>query len=593
MTVAALFPRFSAVVKRRIFLRYSVSVCSVGEKSDYFPSFLLDTEPPIMSPSMSMRGLHAVLLALTTLSTATGGVAQETPAAPQPEVTQAAEFHTSLSLRALGPLIAVKEGPSEQQPRPQLDPERATGRQGDDVLQMTPEPTVTIQVDTSFDGIGGGGLPPDPTGAVGRTQYVQAVNSSFAVFDKETGELLYGPVALSTLWNGVESLCGQHNYGDPIVVYDRIAGRWLISQFLLVSGNYSECIAVSATEDALGQYYLYRFRYPNFPDYPKFGVWPDAYYVSYNMFGGPVGGRACALEREKMLRGEADARQVCFQIREYSLLPTDFDGRALPPTGSPNYFLRRGSDGESLTLREFHVDWSNPANSRFGLGATHAPDATITVEQFNDACAQSPRTACIPQSNGQVLESLGERLMFRVAYRRFADHESLVTTHSVEPLNNAREPANNARSAIRWYEIRSPNNNPVVHQQGTFAPDTRSRWMGSIAMDSAGNIAVGYSRSARDIAPGIRIAGRGVQDPPGVLGAETVIVNGESQAGAARWGDYSQMTIDPVDDCTFWFTAEYIHNEPPRRRTRIVAFRVNECSKTRGNREGSPGGAHF
>ena len=498
-------------------------------------------------------------------------------------VERAVESYTSAPLRSLTPLPSEPEARAQEvQSEPRFDPQRARSKRREDpdrTVQVSAGPEVAIEIGANFDGIPTGGRPPDPTGAVGASQYVQAVNSSFAVFDKRSGTTLYGPAAINTLWTGINSPCARHNSGDPIVVYDRIAKRWVISQFLL-NEQFGECIAISSTDDATGTYHLYRFSYPNFPDYPKFGVWPDAYYVSYNMFGGPTGGRACALEREKMLSGASDARQVCFQTALYNLLPSDFDGTLLPPTGSPNFFLRRSGDGRSIALRRFHVDWTNPDNSSFGVGGSHDPDAVIQVEPFNDSCNEEPRTACIPQPNGQVLESLGERLMFRVAYRRFPDREVLIANHTIEPAGNP------SRGAIRWYEVRNPNGTPLLFQQGTFLPDTRSRWMGSAAMDGAGNIAIGYSVSGPATPPGIRIAARAAGDPPGLLGTETVIVSGQAQAGLQRWGDYSQLTIDPSDDCTFWFTAEYVTeiSGVVRRVARIASFKVNNCSANRAPR---------
>jgi hypothetical protein len=515
---------------------------------------------------MCRRAVSGILAAVTGLGWA---LAVPRPVFAQaPEVSVALEVATSPPVRTLPPSLPEARALTEQ-PFPRTDPRPARGRpagRADAAVRSAPADPVSVEVGVNFVGIVGGGFPPDPTGAVGETQYVQAVNSSFAVFDK-SGTLLHGPVVISSLWRGVDSPCARNNHGDPVVVYDRLARRWIISQFLLVAQQYGECIAVSATEDATGAYHLYRFPQPVFPDYPKIGVWPDAYYVSYNMFrsSNNAYARGCALEREKMLAGARDARQVCFDTDVFNLLPADLDGTRLPPAGAPNPFIRRNADGRALSIRQFHVDWANPNGSTFGVGATHAPNAVIQVEPFNDACVGN----CIPQAGGNPLEGLGERLMFRAAYRRLAGHDALVVNQTIEPTNASR-------GALRWYEIRNPTASPVLHQQGTFLPDVRSRWMGSIAMDGAGNIAIAYSISGTDMSPGLRVAARAPDAPPGTLGSETLIVDGAAQPGGGRWGDYSQLTIDPVDDCTFWYTGEYISGG--RRATRVAAFKVNNCT---------------
>jgi hypothetical protein len=272
-------------------------------------------------------------------------------------------------------------------------------------------------------------------------------------------------------------------------------------------------------------------------------------------------------------------QEVCYQTEQFNLLPSDLDGRVLPPTGTPNFFLKRGGDGTSIKMWKFHVDWSNPTNSSFGVTAAHDPNTSIAVAPFNDSCGGGN---CIPQGmTSQRLASLGERMMFRVAYRNFPagvpgdpiPHESIVANHSVEPTTTAR-------AGIRWYEIRDPNGSPVVFQQGTYVPDPHSRWMGSISMDGIGNIAAGYSISGTDIAPSIRVATRAASDPPGAFSAEGPIMDGQPQTDTYRWGDYSHLSIDPTDDCTFWLTAEYYRgNTFPPRATRIASFKVGGCAR--------------
>jgi hypothetical protein len=408
--------------------------------------------------------------------------------------------------------------------------------------------------------------PPDTNGAVGATQYVQWVNESFAVFNKSTGALVHGPVAGNTLWSGFGGGCETNNDGDPIVQYDKAANRWVMTQFSVTTTPFLQCVAVSTTDDATGTYARYAFTQPNFNDYPKLGVWPDGYYVSFNMFSGNrfVGGRACAFDRSTMLAG-GPATQVCFQLGSTfgGLLPSDLDGATAPPAGSPNFYVAFGSN--SLDLWRFHADFATPANSTFS-GPTNIP-----VAAFAAAC--SGGGTCIPQlGTTQKLDSLADRLMYRLAYRNFGDHESLVVNHSVTA---------GASVGVRWYELRSPNATPTVFQQGTFAPDSSFRWMGSIGMDKVGNIAVGYSVSSSSIKPAICYTGRVPSDPLGTLQAENTIINGggAQNGGLTRWGDYSAMTIDPGDDCTFFYTNEYLKADGSFNwSTQIASFKFPSCT---------------
>src|SRR5262249_35184127 len=400
--------------------------------------------------------------------------------------------------------------------------------------------------------------PADPNGAPGVDQYVQWVNTDFAVFDKGTGAILHGPVAGNTLWSEFGGPCETDNDGDPIVQYDKLANRWVLTQFAVTGGPpFYQCVAVSTTADATGTYNRYAFRYNNFNDYSKLGVWPDAYYVSFHMFNGNqfVGPQVCAYDRAAMLGGRA-ATQQCFQLSSGfgGLLPSDLDGTIAPPAGSPNFFLAFGTSPNHLQLWTLQVDWATPGNSTLA-GPTLPPVAT-----FNEACNGG---VCIRQlGTGQKLDSLGDRLMYRLAYRHFSDgHEALVTNHSVSIGNGVNEVV-----GPRWYELHNPpghtmaDGTPVLAQQGTYMPDSTDRWMGSIAMDKVGNLALGYSVSSGSLHPGIRYTGRAPGDPSGVLAIETSILEGTgSQTGGLnRWGDYSGMTIDPTDDCTFWYTNQYL-----------------------------------
>ncbi len=423
----------------------------------------------------------------------------------------------------------------------------------------------------NFEGVSApaGRAVPDTNGAVGATQYFQWVNTQFEIFDKTSGASIYGPADASTLWAGF-SPCNSTDDNDVVVEYDKIANVWVLEQHVApTAGANYQCIAVSTTSDATGSYNRYVFSLPsNFPDYPKVSVWPDAYYLTINeesnTTGAALGAYVCALDRASMLAGSAATAQ-CFQLASTynSLLPADLDGSILPPAGSPNYLMNLGVN--SLNLWQFHVDWVNPANSAV-TGPTNIP-----VAAFNSGCKAS--STCVPQlGTTQLVDGIGDRLMFRLAYRHFADgHESLVATHSI----NSAIPI-----AVRWYELQSPGSNPYVFQQGTFAPDASNRWMGSIAMDQMGDIAVGYSVSSATMFPAIRYTARLQSDPLNAMESESSIIEGTgSEVGGNRWGDYSDMTVDPVDDCTFWYTNEYFPVSGDYNwHTRIASFVFPPCT---------------
>jgi hypothetical protein len=453
----------------------------------------------------------------------------------------------------------------------------------DPVIQTMSPLAASPAVGLSFEGLGQGQYgfsvmyaPPDTNGAVGSTQYVQWVNVSFAVFNKATGAKVLGPVAGKTLWSGFGGGCQNNNDGDPVVQYDKLANRWVMSQFSISTTPYLQCIAVSQTSDATGAWYRYSFSYSNnFDDYPKMGIWPDAYYETFDMFANGatwIGPDVCAYDRNKMLSGLA-ATQVCYQLGPSvgPLLPADVDGATPPPAGSPNYLMTYGTN--ALWLYKFHVDFTTLANSTF-TGPT-----VISVAAFTPVCGGG---TCIPQpGTTQTVDSLADRLMHRLAYRNFGTHESLVVSHSVVAGSSG---------GVRWYEIQNPNGTPVVAQQSTFAPDATYRWMPSVAMDQAGNLAVGYSKSSTSVFPSIAYAGRLATDPVSTLQTETTVVSGTgSQVGPpppnaplTRWGDYSAMTVDPIDDCTFWYTQEYLKAPSGNFNwnTRIANFKFPNCGSS-------------
>jgi hypothetical protein len=401
--------------------------------------------------------------------------------------------------------------------------------------------------------------PPDTTGDLGPNHYVQWVNLRYAIYtitrdanNEITGFNLVGgfPKQGNVVWQGFGGRCESDNDGDPIVQYDQLANRWVLTQFAVSATPYTQCVAVSTSPDPTGTYHRYAFSYSrDFNDYPKMGVWPDAYYITYNMFKNGrsfSGNRVCAFERDRMLNG-LSARQLCANTTAgHSLEPADLEGSTLPPAGSRNFLLSITST--ALQFWRFGVNWST------GTGTLTGPTNVAGVAAFSRACGGG---TCIPQpGTTQQLDSLADRLMYRLSYRNFGTHESLVINHSV---------ATNNVSAIRWYELRNASGqslnsgNPVVHQQGTFSPSSAHRWMGSAAIDKTGGIAVGYNISSSTIKPSIRFAYRAPSDPLGTMGNET-----EAQAGPgvqtpslSRWGDYSTLSVDPVGGCTMVFTSQY------------------------------------
>src|SRR5690348_9278985 len=411
-------------------------------------------------------------------------------------------------------------------------------------IQSQIGPFAAPSTSNNFDGVGNGftgpqgtfsvaSAPPDTNGAVGPQDYVQTVNTDFAVFNKDPGRgavgtVRYGPVAINTLWSGFGGLCQTDNDGDPTVAYDGMANRWIIAQFAVTgaTSTFYQCVAVSTTSDPTGSYYRYSFSYSNFPDYPKMGVWPDAYYETYNLFNAAgttfLGAEDCAFNRAQMLTGAA-ATQQCFTTSSSygGLLPATLDSAAQPPAGSPNYVVALDTT-TSLAFWKFHVDWNTPANSTF------TGPSSIAVASYAQACGGG---TCIPQSGTtNQLDSLADRAMYRLAYRNFGSYESLVVDHAVTVGSTV---------GMRWYELRSPNTTPTLYQSGTYSPDSTYRWMGSIAEDQSGDMAMGFSTSSGSVHPGISYTGRLASDPLNQMsqGETSVIVGAGSQTGTlTRWG---------------------------------------------------------
>jgi hypothetical protein len=501
-----------------------------------------------------------------------------------PEVVNEIYHDTSLPVSQYASGLPLTSPALRVRPLPRRILPGARIAQADAVEQLFPLAQVSATISHNFDGMPDSangslrGVPPDENLAVGATQVVEVINTAYQVFSKSTGASVQGPRQISSIFTGVSGLCGQGpasaNYTDPIVLYDKQAARWFIA---IVAANSSfstgnQCIAVSSTSSATGAYHRYAFSFGTntFNDYDKFGVWPDAYYGSFNLFSPTqfLGAKACAFRRSAMLAGTA-ATAICFtKTNEFSLLPSDLDGATAPAVGEPNFFVDLFSTN-ALHLFRFHVDFTTPSNSKFT-----GPSA-IAVTSFAEACAATG--TCIPQTGTtNQLDSLGDRLMFRLAYRNFGSHESLVVNHAAK--------TSVAASGVRWYEIRNPNATPVVFQQGTLTSGVTSLWLGSIAMDKVGDLALGFSESSSTTHPTVAFTGRTPSDPRGTMeGIATIFAGSGSQTGGTanggnRWGDYSGMAIDPSNDCTFWYVNEYIpSNGNFNFHTRIASFKFPTC----------------
>ncbi len=546
------------------------------------------------SAFFKLRVLVAVLLcfaAMTLVVFAFGKAsAQPKPPAQNPQplvraqyrgVLPVVKFDISPPLRSITPLTANECTLRENEDRDILahlaplgpvvpDPvvQRVLGRIG------IPAPIISFDGNSNLCGCS----PPDPNGAVGPNHVVTMANLHFQIFDK-SGNSLFGPAANNTLWAGFGGDCQTDNSGDPVVVYDQLADRWLLTQFTSSGPTFFECIAVSTSSDPTGTYFRYAINTGNnFPDYPKAGMWPDAYYFSTREFlnGSTfVGVGAYALNRAQALAGDPNPTIIAFlappnplYVVGDGLLPSDLDGMTLPPAGSPNFFVGSqddnasyGAPSDALNLWKFHADFNMPQNSSFTL------TNTLPTQPFNSIMSATCTSSrlCIPQpGTSNKIDHLGyrQRPLFRFAYRNFGDHESLVTNQSV----NAGNGPNGVVSGIRWWELRDPNGSPVIFQQGTYAPgltDGIHRWMGSIAMNSLGDIALGYSASNDpnpSVFPSVFYTARHNGDPPGqmTLGEGSIKDGTGSQTGSPRWGDYTALIIDPTDDTTFWYINEYV-----------------------------------
>ena len=502
-----------------------------------------------------------LLLAASFISLAQVGVIS------QPEVIPALNHDLSIPLRDMDEL-PLMQTPWEDGiiPLNSRSPIMNDLYKTDPALQLSNGTDGVSDIIANFNGVGAQGFaPPDVSGDVGPNHYMQMVNVRFQIWDK-SGNSLLGPSNLGTIWAGFPGPWQSSlNDGDPVVLYDDLADRWVATQFSLPNGGSGPeylLVAVSQTPDPTGAWYRYGFETAQFPDYPKFGVWSDGYYFSANRFaGGFAGTYAGALERDKMLIGDP-ANMVLFNVSSsisWSLLPADCDGTTPPPSGTPHYFMQShdnafygGTDG--IDIFEFNVDWTTPGNSTFTGPTFYATSPFSTVNGIPQ------------QGTGTQLDDLSSRPMQRLQYRNFGTHESMVVCQTIN--------SGGGRAGMRWYELRNTGS-WSLYQEGTYAPaDGIHRWMGSIAMNANGDIGLGYSASSSSMFPEIRYTGRNDGDPLGVMTIPEGIIfaSSGSQNGLSRWGDYTQMSIDP-DGQTFWYTNEYQpFSGSFNWRTRIASF---------------------
>jgi hypothetical protein len=444
----------------------------------------------------------------------------------------------------------------------------------------------------SFEGINNRNsvIPPDTNGDVGKNHYVQWVNLSVQIFDKTTGATVLGPVNGNSLWTGFGGICETNNNGDPVVLYDHLADRWIFSQFGLGADGH-QCVAVSTTGDPTGPYFLYDYVVTTggTNDYPKLGLWPDAYlYMAHEFSPGFVDAVIGGFDRNRMVVGDPSAALILFVLppgfmgaTNFAPEPANLEGRTSPPAGRPALFVQPidrtvwGGAVDRYNVWRAHLDFAVPASSTLNLF-----QLSSGVPSFNSIVCLN-FGACIPQpGTSNRLDILQQFTMYRPVYRNFGSYETLLVDHTVNVGGGV--------AGIRWIEIRDPFGTPTVQQTGTHSPNATHRWMGSLAMDGAGNILLGYSLSSSSTRPSIAYAGRSASDAPGTLPlSESILIAGSgSQTGSSRWGDYATMSVDETGDaalgvppdCGFWFTTEYVQTTGSAPwRTRIGAIRLPGC----------------
>jgi len=581
--------------------------------------------------ALSVTILSAISLTIFVSRLAAQVRAARTFTAPQPVFSKAVAFDRSPAVRTMQRVSTMSALSFSTDA--EIRPERgrvptSKGFSGDGAVQRSilaplvtaatiPTPLLT------FDGLGNLDnpptlrfTPPDPVGAVGPNHFVEMDNVSFAVYDKQ-GNLLSGPTLTGDLWQNFAVPDCTDPSGDPIVLYDKHADRWILSQLTtrglappppnpFYPAPMYDCVAISETEDPTGPYFRYAFATTQggtffFPDYPKYGTYGNSYLLTSRDFEqfpatSKYGISVYALEKEKMLEGDPSARMVHFfldsdvvpiYLMGDGLLPPDVDGdedprgnAPAPVVGTMDQGAQYGAPFDALNIFELFVRWQDQPVASFTLAAQLPVaefDSTFPCTDTITPPPTSQTRSCIPQPGTtrkiDVL-SYRQRPTFRLAYRNIGPYETMVTNQSVQ--------ARPGIAGVRWYEIRRTNGQYTLYQQGTYSPDDGvNRWMGSIAMDGSGNIAVGFSVGNGSVFPGIRYTGRLRSDPLGqmTLGEGTIVDGAGSQLSrGSRWGDYSALTVDPADDCTFWYINEYYKATTVNLwSTRIGTFKLPGC----------------
>lgn len=496
-----------------------------------------------------------------------------------PAVESRAEHVGDIQSPPLGTMApAPFNGPARRTPRtpapkPVPPPAPEIPRAAAAIEQTTQGRKPAIQPSVAFDGLGGG---IDISLAVGPNHVFEILNGNMAIFSKE-GKLIYGGVPNNTVFANFGVRCGVVNNADAVVRYDQLADRWLIVMPIF-SAPYAMCYAVSATPDPLGPYYRYEFQRPLFPDYPRPAIWPDGYYnptsTSDNLLPEVITQKHdCIADRNKMLQGLPAAEQCVVIDGGVFLLNADIDGKRLPPAGAPNIMMSTGGtqlmkkfEDDGIYFYDVHVDWTDPSKTSIS-----AP-RKIAVAPYHYLC-DGQLSSCVSQPNTDVrLDSQGDKLIQRLVYRNFGDHEAILAEHSVATAAHG--------GGLRWYEFRlDKQRRPTLFQQSTYAPGGFYRWLGSIAFDRKGNIGAGYSFGGDPNYPGQRFAARAAKDPKGQLTFhESVLAEGQaSQTTGLRWEDYTNVALDPADDCTFWFVGNYLKPGAASSTTRIGSFLVPGC----------------
>ncbi|MFK7802021.1 MAG: hypothetical protein AB8G95_10340 [Anaerolineae bacterium] len=423
--------------------------------------------------------------------------------------------------------------------------------------------------------------PPDTVGAIGKDYYIQMVNGTsgaqFRIYDR-LGALVQGPIALDSLSSG-DCSAGA---GDPIVLYDQFAERWFMSEFHSQGGSKVLCHYISQTGDPTGSWYAYEFEMPNFPDYPKYGLWPSAYIGSANEVGGSGAGPVPAIyafDREKMLNGEPAGyiRFVPPRLNGFgfqAFTPVDIDGQFEPASESPALYLRHRDDevhnSNSTDGADFIEIWSLTPNFANPDDSSFTQIGNIAVSEFDSTMCGVGSFECVPQKDSfRLLDPVREVLMHRVQYMNHGTHQTIVG-------NLVTDTTGNNQHGIFWFELVNTGNGWFLNQDGILAPDSAHRWMGSIAMDTSQNIAMVYNVSSSSSYPSLRYTGRNATMPLGTLiNQEGSIAEGTAANSSSRYGDYNSLTLDPLDNCTFWATGQF--NSSTVWSTQIATFKFPNC----------------